>query len=963
MKTKKIAIGLIVFFTLFMGVLIALPFVFKDKLLAVTKKAFAENYYATLDFKDVDITLIQSFPDLRLQLNYVKINGINEFKNTSLIDAKNINLDFDVMSVWKGETYKVNALFIDKATINAIVDKNGKANWDITNTTPEESSTPFSMKVEKYALRNSNIVYDDATMPMRAEIKNITHSGNGDFTQATFDLKTKTEIEKLSVKYGNITYLSNAKVLMDLVLGVINGDDMRFDIKENNIKINALDISTKGFFTMRANETYNMDINYSSKQADFKSFLSLIPSAFTSDFKDVKTSGSLALNGFVKGTLTETLYPSFGVNLDIKNAMFQYPSLPKAVKNIQAKVNINNPSNTLDATVVHIPSLHFEIDNQPVDMKIFLEQLMSNPKFDVSAKGILNLASLAQAYPMENVKQLKGNINLDVTAKGNQRAIDEKRYESLDVRGFAKLNNFIYESSELPKPMNISNAEFNFTPQYVKMPNLTANVGSSDIFASGNLENFIPYFLKNETIKGNLSLSSNNININDIMKSNAESSSTSQSSSTNNSPLPNNIDFTVNSKINKLTYEKTTFKDINGNFAVKNGKIGGDLKIATDYIDVNEWMPSETDNKTNVATEPFIVPNYVDFDLNANIGKLKYDKLIMTNVAGNVNIKDEKVSMNNLKGNGLEGIMAMNGYYSTKNMVNNKPDFDIVFGLTGVDFASVFKTFNTVEKIAPIAQYIQGKFSTDLRMNGKLSPDMFPDINTLTGEGFVSTINAVISGFKPLEIIADKLKLEKLRNLKINDTKNWVEIASGRLKVRPFDYNYQNYKMNIGGSTGFDKTLDYDIKLNIPRNELGTQANAALSNVFAQANRAGVDLKASENIDVAIKLTGTVTQPKVQVDWAKIGNNIQQQVVDAVKNRVDEVKNEAIDKAKAEAERLKAEAEAKRKELEDKAKAEVEAKKKELEEKARAEAERLKKQAEEEAKNKAKDVLKGLFGK
>jgi hypothetical protein len=960
---KKLIIALLAIFTLLIGAAIAFPFFFKDKLLIATKKAFAENYNANLEFKDVDITLIKSFPDLRLQLNNVKVTGIKQYKDIALIDAKNILLDFDLMSAWKGDTYKVNALYIDDAKINALVDSQGNANWDITKPLPEESSTPFSMKVESYALRNCNIIYDDATIPMRAELIGFTHTGNGDFTQATFDLKTKTNIEKVNVKYSGIQYLKEAKLNMDLILGVINGNDMRFDIKENNLNINALDIESKGYFTMRANNSYNMDINYLCKQAEFKSFLSLIPSAFTSDFNNVKTKGKLALNGFVKGVLSEKIYPSFGLNLEIKDAMFQYPSLPKAVNNIQAKVNVNNPSNNLDATVINIPSLHFEIDNQPLDMKILLSNLMSNPNFDVSAKGNLNLASLAQAYPMNNVKQLRGSINMDIAAKGNQRAIDEKKYESIDVKGFAKLSNLIYESTDLPKPLNISTAEFNFTPQYVNMPNFVANVGNSDINANGKLENFIPYFLKNETIKGNVILSSNNININDIMPQNSEKTATNDAQTTQANPIPANIDFDVKSTIKKLTYEKTIFKDIIGNFALKNAKIGGNLNIATDYIDVNQWMPTTPETATTQTSTPFIVPNYVDFDLNANIGKLKYDKLIMTNVNGNVNIKDEKVSMNNLKGNGLEGTMAMNGYYSTKNMINNKPDFNIIFGLTNVDFASVFKTFNTVEKIAPIAQYIQGKFSTDLKMNGKLGSDMIPDLNTLTGEGFVSTINAVLSGFKPLELIAEKLKIEKLKNLKITDTKNWVEIATGRVKVRPFDYKFQNYAMNIGGSTGFDKTIDYDIKLNIPRSELGSQANSALSSVFAQANKAGVDLKAAENIDVAIKMTGTVIQPKIQVDWAKTTNTIKQQVVEAVKDRVEAVKNEAIDKAKLEAEKLKAEAEAKKKEIEDKVRAEAEAKKKEIEDKARAEAERIKKQAEEEAKKKGKDLIKGIFGK
>lgn len=1040
---KKVIYVALVVFALLMGFALLAPFLFKDKLLQAIKTEFNKNYNATLDFKEVDISLIRSFPDLRLNLGGLRIGGVNEYKNVDLINAGSVYLDVDLMSAIKGETYKLNEFTLKDAIINALVNAEGKANWDIAKDTTTSESSDFNFKVNGYKLDNCTINYIDKQVGITANLEKINHKGKGDFSQVQFDLDTETNIEKLSVEYGGMQYLRNSKASVDAVFNVLNDKNMQIKIKENEISINDLILQLIGNVTMRENDTYAMDIKFDTKKADFKSFLSLIPSAYTADFKNVETSGKLTFNGFAKGEYKENVYPNFGLNIDIDNARFKYPSLPKSVENINAKVHINNPSSSLNDMTVQVPAFHFAIDNQPFDMKLFLKNVLQNPAFDVTAKGKLNLDNIAKAFPIEGVQQLNGLLDLDVTAKGTQNDVSNKNYGALDVRGFANLSNMAYKSADLPKTIQIAKANLTFSPQVLALTNTAISAGSSDLQVEGKLTNYIPYFLKNEKLAGTVSVNSTHLNANDFMTNSKKSTPTSASnaSTTTDIDLPKNVDVTLNTNIQSLQYENTTFNDVKGSFVVKEGGLIGQLNANSNYINANDFMPAESSSESSstsntayidvpknvdfelksvikklkynntefndiagaiflkngfikgnidIATnyinldeymtetepastakaEPFIVPRNVDFVLKSKINKLKYDKLEMNNISGAVTVRDEKVLMQNLEGNGLQGNMILNGYYSTKNMVNNKPAFDMNFKLKDVDMASVFTTFNSVEKIAPIAQYIKGKISTDLNFKGALTPEMMPDLNTLSGEGFLGIIQAMLSGFKPMEVVADKLKMDKLRNIQLNDMKNYIEVNNGKVLVRPFDYAVGNYKMNIGGSHGFDKSLNYDIKLLVPRSELGSAANSALSNVFAQANKAGVNLQASETIDVAVKLTGTITQPQVKVDWAKSAGSLKTQVTEAVTQKVDEVKNQAIDKAKEEADKLKAEAEAKKKELEDKARAEIEkakaeaeAKKKELEEKAKAELEKAKEKAKEEAKKKAQDALKGIFGR
>jgi uncharacterized protein YpmB len=59
--------------TVLILLLVAAPFLFKDKIVAKIKEAANSSLNATLDFKDVDLSLIRNFPNLSLRLEGLSI--------------------------------------------------------------------------------------------------------------------------------------------------------------------------------------------------------------------------------------------------------------------------------------------------------------------------------------------------------------------------------------------------------------------------------------------------------------------------------------------------------------------------------------------------------------------------------------------------------------------------------------------------------------------------------------------------------------------------------------------------------------------------------------------------------------------------------------------------------------------------------------------------------------------------
>ena len=199
--------------------------------------------------------------------------------------------------------------------------------------------------------------------------------------------------------------------------------------------------------------------------------------------------------------------------------------------------------------------------------------------------------------------------------------------------------------------------------------------------------------------------------------------------------------------------------------------------------------------------------------------------------------------------------------------------------------------------------------------------------------------------------------MDKYKKLELNNTKLNFKFENGRIKVEPFDLKQGPFAMNLGGSSGFDQSLDYVAKIALPRSEMGTAANNVVNGLASKLNSNGANVNLGENINVNALITGTAAKPVIKLSMGDIKNTL----TDAVKDVIDAKKKELEDKAKAEAARLKNEAETRVRAEADKLKAEADAKKKELEAKAKAEADKAKKDAENKVKEELKKKFKNPF--
>ncbi len=326
-----------------------------------------------------------------------------------------------------------------------------------------------------------------------------------------------------------------------------------------------------------------------------------------------------------------------------------------------------------------------------------------------------------------------------------------------------------------------------------------------------------------------------------------------------------------------------------------NGKpLSADLTINADKINLNDWMGVAAD--TTVATPasaPFIVPANLDVVLNTKVDQLHYDKIDIKNLTGSLQVQDEKVKLNNIHGDALDGSIAMNGSYSTKEN-KDKPAISMSYDVDKVDIQKTFYAFNTVQKLMPIGKFLSGKLTSALSANGKLGGDMSIDMSTLSGNGNLLLIEGFLSKFAPLDKIASTLNVTQLQQISLKDVKTYFEFSNGKVLVKPFTVKIKDIEMEIGGLQGFDETLDYNINLKLPRALMGAQGNQLVDNLASALNSKGIPLNVGETVNLKLDMGGTMKSPSIKVDLKQSGESLaaqmQQQVKEFAQAKIDSAK-------------------------------------------------------------------------
>ncbi len=750
--------------------IISLPFLFGGTIKDKIRYLANQHVNAKVDFADVDISLIKSFPQAFVTIDELSIINFTPFEGDTLAYAKKISLDMSINELFKGasEPIGVQKIIIDEANIIIKTDSLGNSNFDITKkpdttqTVKEEEGKSFIFELDHYEINNSKLLYKNDINKIVLLMTNVNHSGDGSLSGENILLDTQSSSE-ISFILDEVEYLNKNALKLDANLE-LDLENQRYAFKENKALVNQLPLEFKGFVQLF--DTYtDVDLSFKTPTSDFKNFLAVIPEVYAKNLNGVQTTGDFIVNGIIKGKADDTYIPKIDIKIASNNASFRYPDLPKSVQNITIDTQIKNDTGIADNTYINIGNLTFRIDQDTFSAKGSLRNITNNMIVDMALNGTLNLANLDKAYPMKLEQQLNGILRANINTNFDMQSLEKEQYQNVKSSGMASLEDFTYASPDLPNEIKIKNANVSFKPKTITLDEMKVTTGKSDLTAGGTINNLMGFLFSKQDLKGNFDVSSEVFAVNDFM------------------------------------------------------------------VAENETAEEQQTQKTK--EEALKIPSFIDATLNFEAKKVIYDNIELRNTKGSVKINDETAYLQNVTSNLFDGGLAFNGKVSTKadtpnfgmnldlsqiDIAKSFSSLDLLQGLapiakalTGALTTQIDLNGNLNNDLTPVLNSLKGNALAEI-LDAKVSTAKTPLLSKLDG----------------------RLEFLDLDKLDLNDIKTSLSFDDGKINVKPFDFDIKGIKITAGGSHSFDMNMDYNVSLDVPAKYLGNEVGGLISQLNDQ---------------------------------------------------------------------------------------------------------------------------------
>ncbi len=611
---KKILKIISIFVLALLVLMIIIPLAFHKPIMNKAREEINKSVNARVDF-DLHLSLIKGFPDLFVELRNLTVTGIDQFEGDTLIAFRSFGLKVNLISAIRMKNIDIKSVILDKPRIHAVVLENGKANWDImkdTSTAVTVDTTPsepvhFSARLRKLLIKDGLMRYDDRQAGMQAVINGFNFLMKGNLANDFTSIAIKTSADAITFIMDKIPYLNRVKMAAHFDVDADMAKSV-FTLRDNAFSLNELTLGWDGTVGLTGDSILT-DVKFATKKTDFRSILSLVPAVYSHDFASVQTSGQFQLDGQVKGVYYDTILPSAMLNLQVTDGRFRYPDLPASVDNIQVNTLVDFHGEDMDLTTVDVKKFHLELAGNPLDVSLHIAHPVSDPQVDGLFKGIIDLGKVQSVLPLDSTT-LAGIVTSDVSFAGTMSMLERDQYEQFKADGNLIVNGLNYKSSDLPQGLSIKNAELLFSPRYLDLRSFNMLVGRSDIQLSGKITDFLPYVFSNKTIRGNFVLTSGLLDANEFMSGSATADTVTDTTQMTLFEVPKNIDFTLNSGLKKVLYDKLEISDLKGLIELKNG-VAKLTNLSMNLLQGSMQMNGEYN--TSDLTKPSI-----DFNLKIN---------------------------------------------------------------------------------------------------------------------------------------------------------------------------------------------------------------------------------------------------------------------------------------------------------------------------------------------------------
>lgn len=422
-----------------------------EKLTPIVERAADEFLTANLRFGSVELTFFSTFPNFGLRLTDGSLTSaptgdslVSESRlSDTIVSFRAVDVVVNPVALVKDKRIVIKRVALLRPNIYAFVDSTGVANWDIMKTPSAEvdttaaasDSSAFQSEIAISGVRiaDGSITLDDRQSGIftRADSINLKLSGNLMAKASEVDMQ-------MSLRRG-LLWQNNELMVSNINLGIETAaaiDSSQLIVRRAVVDLNGMRMGFGGRIVRDS-----VDLTFGLEVPSLATLLDLIPTTII-DAKSagkLSTTGSVNVNGTLKGCYTNGEIPVLRSTVDISEATAHYRTMPVGIDRLSMQAILLLDLNRRESSYISIQKFHFSGAETKLDLTALAGDLLGNQSLALEASGKVDFGSLSKIFPLAPGVSLDGVLTTNIKGSTNRRQIERGDYARIQANGEVKL--------------------------------------------------------------------------------------------------------------------------------------------------------------------------------------------------------------------------------------------------------------------------------------------------------------------------------------------------------------------------------------------------------------------------------------------------------------------------------------------------------------------------------------------
>ena len=487
-KIIKLALALGVLIIALLTTVLAILYVNQKKITKWAIEEINQDFEGHLEIADSKISLFHDFPFLDVDLKGVKFYSTQEKNNKPIYEVHHVFLGFRWLDLLQSK-FDVQLLDVTGGHLDLVQFTNGDINLLLakkikSDTTRAESSSRFQIHLKKLVVEDFNVSFlrpDSSSYQSQLTSVNLSLLSK----DGAIELKAKSSLVFSWLDKGKPSFFHDKHVSIDANLR-FDSEQKKLTIQEGHVGLEEAKFFAAGSVTLGS--TPFLDLSVKGEKPDFTLFTSLAPPEAASIIAQYSNQGKVFFEGTVKGEMANGKQPAIDFKFGCSNGQIENIKANKAIDQLGFSGSFNNgDSHSLASTRFELLNFSFRPSRGIFKGNLTVHDF-TNPQVAITLMSDLDLDFLADFLQLNQVENLKGNVNLKMNF--NELVDIEKPENSLLKLKEGIESELIIENLSFKIPdKNLTVTRFNAHAEMKNgkftLDSLLINIGNSDIRLSG----------------------------------------------------------------------------------------------------------------------------------------------------------------------------------------------------------------------------------------------------------------------------------------------------------------------------------------------------------------------------------------------------------------------------------------------------------------------------------------------